>query len=129
MDRKGHTHPCMSPRIQFCGAARTVTGSRHVIRYEGKTVLVDCGLFQGSQELKQRNWSPFPASPEEIDAVVLTHAHQDHIGYLPKLVREGYRGPIYATRATLDLCRISLPDGGRHRCCYWTMPSFLQPSR
>lgn len=103
----------MQPRIQFCGAARTVTGSRHVLRYEGKTVLVDCGMFQGSRELKERNWAPFPVDPHEIDAVIITHAHQDHIGYLPKLVREGYRGPIYATRATLELCRISLPDSGR----------------
>jgi metallo-beta-lactamase family protein len=103
----------MHPHIQFCGAARTVTGSRHVLRYENKTVLVDCGLFQGSRELKQRNWAPFPIGVDEIDAVVLTHAHQDHIGYLPKLVREGYSGPIYATKATIDLCRISLPDSGR----------------
>lgn len=103
----------MHPRIRFCGAARTVTGSRHIISAEGKQVLVDCGLFQGSRELRERNWLPFPAVPHEIDAVVITHAHQDHIGYLPKLVREGYRGPIYATQATIDLCRISLPDSGR----------------
>lgn len=103
----------MQPRIQFCGAARTVTGSRHLIRYANKTILVDCGLFQGPREIRERNWEPFPADPAEIDAIVLTHAHMDHIGYLPKLVREGYKGPIFATSATVGLCRISLPDSGR----------------
>lgn len=103
----------MNPRIRFCGAARTVTGSRHLITIENKRILVDCGLFQGSRDLRERNWAPFAIPPSEIDAVVLTHAHMDHIGYLPKLVREGFHGPIYATRATLDLCRISLPDSGR----------------
>lgn len=103
----------MQPRIQFCGAARTVTGSRHLIRFENKTILVDCGLFQGPRDIRERNWQPFPIAPSEIDAVVLTHAHMDHIGYLPKLVREGYRGPIFATRATVGLSRISLPDSGR----------------
>lgn len=103
----------MQPRIQFCGAARTVTGSRHLVRYGNKTILVDCGLFQGPREVRERNWQSFPVDPSEIDAVVATHAHMDHIGYLPKLVREGYRGPIYATSATLGLARISLPDSGR----------------
>jgi metallo-beta-lactamase family protein len=103
----------MTPRIQFCGAARTVTGSRHLLRYDGKTVLVDGGMFQGPREIRQRNWEPFPTDPREIDAVIVTHAHQDHIGYLPKLVREGYAGPIYCTKATMALCQISLPDSGR----------------
>ncbi len=103
----------MAPRIRFCGAARTVTGSRHLIEFDGKTILVDCGLFQGARELRERNWLPFPIEPHQIDAVVITHAHQDHIGYLPRLVRDGYRGPIYATRATVALSRISLPDSGR----------------
>jgi metallo-beta-lactamase family protein len=103
----------MSFEIQFCGAARTVTGSRHLLRVGGKAFLVDCGLFQGPREIRERNWQPLPFDPSEVEAVLLTHAHQDHIGYLPKLVREGYRGPLFATRATIGLSRISLPDSGR----------------
>src|SRR5688500_13451789 len=103
----------MTPRIKFCGAARTVTGSRHLITLGNSKILVDCGLFQGGRELRERNWEPFPLAPHEIDAVVVTHAHMDHIGYLPKLVREGYAGPIYATHATVALSQISLPDSGR----------------
>jgi metallo-beta-lactamase family protein len=76
-------------------------------------VLVDCGLFQGPRELRERNWQPFPVAPNEVDAVVVTHAHMDHIGYLPRLVAQGYTGPIYATPATIALARISLPDSGR----------------
>ncbi len=100
-------------RIGFYGAARTVTGSRHLLSTGNKKILVDCGLFQGSRELRQRNWEPFPVDPTKIDAVVLTHAHTDHIGWLPRLVAQGYRGPIYATPATIGLCKISLPDSAR----------------
>lgn len=103
----------MSPSIGFFGAAETVTGSRHLISIGNKRILVDCGLFQGSHELAQRNWAPFPIPPHEIDAVVITHAHMDHIGWLPRLVAEGYAGPIYATPATIGLSRISLPDSAR----------------
>ncbi|MCL4284029.1 MAG: MBL fold metallo-hydrolase [Fimbriimonadaceae bacterium] len=103
----------MSVSIRFCGAARTVTGSRHLISLGRRRILVDCGLFQGSSEIRRRNWEPFPVPPDKIDAVVLTHAHLDHIGYLPRLVREGYSGPIYATHATVALARISMPDSGR----------------
>ncbi len=103
----------MANRIQFCGAAQTVTGSRHLITTNGKKILVDCGLFQGKKEIRERNWEPFPIHPHEIDSIVITHAHTDHIGYLPVLVKHGYRGPIYSTKATLGLCRISLPDSGR----------------
>lgn len=103
----------MNGRITFHGAAQTVTGSRHLIEANGKKVLVDCGLFQGSAELSARNREPFPVPVDEIDAIVLTHAHTDHIGFLPKLVRDGYRGPIYGTAATIGLCKISLPDCGR----------------
>lgn len=103
----------MAPRIRFCGAARTVTGSRHLVSYDKKQVLVDCGLFQGPREIRERNWQPFPVPPADIDAVVLTHAHMDHIGNLPRLVKNGYAGPIYATRATVALSRVSLPDSGR----------------
>lgn len=103
----------MQRTLTCFGAAETVTGSRHLIEANGKKILVDCGLFQGESELRERNWNPFPVHPSEIDAVVLTHAHMDHIGYLPKLVRDGYKGPIYATGATVALSRISLPDSGR----------------
>lgn len=95
------------------GAARTVTGSRHLLESNGKRVLVDCGLFQGLKEIRERNWLPFPVPPDSIDAVVLTHAHQDHIGYVPRLIANGYSGPVYATPATIDLARLSLPDSGR----------------
>ena len=103
----------MKTSIQFLGAARTVTGSKHLLTFGDKKVLIDCGMFQGSRELNARNWLPFGFEPSELDAVVITHAHQDHIGLLPRLVREGYTGPIYATAATIALAKISLPDSGR----------------
>lgn len=103
----------MPQSITFHGAAQTVTGSKHLLELNGKKVLVDCGIFQGGPELSARNWVPFAFHPTELDAVIITHAHNDHIGMLPKLVREGYRGPIYATPATIGLCKISLPDSGR----------------
>lgn len=96
--------------IRFLGAAGTVTGSRHLVEAGGKRVLVDCGLFQGVKELRERNRQPFPVSPASIDAVVLTHAHLDHAGWLPALVREGYAGPIHCTAATRDLAGILLAD-------------------
>ena len=99
--------------IGFFGAAETVTGSKHLLEINGKKILVDCGIFQGPRELRDRNWQPFPFDPTELDAVVITHAHLDHIGMLPKLVQMGYRGPIYATPATIGLSKISLPDSGR----------------
>ncbi len=100
-------------KLRFLGATETVTGSRSLIQTEDISILVDCGLFQGIKELRERNWAGFPVSPEKIDAVVLTHAHIDHSGYLPILVREGFKGPIYATKATRDLCEILLRDSGR----------------
>jgi metallo-beta-lactamase family protein len=101
------------PRIAFHGAARTVTGSKHLLTLDGRSVLVDCGLFQGPREIRERNWQPFGFEVEGLDAVIATHAHQDHIGLMPKLFREGYRGPIYATPGTINLARISLPDSAR----------------
>ncbi|HWR14013.1 MAG TPA: MBL fold metallo-hydrolase [Terriglobales bacterium] len=105
--------------IQFLGAAGTVTGSKHLINTtndergkQGFQVLVDCGLFQGPKEWRERNWADPPVPPEQIDAVILTHAHLDHSGWIPRLVKCGYRGPIYATPATIDLCSILLPDSG-----------------
>ena len=103
----------MSQSIGFYGAAETVTGSRHLLTIGDSKVLVDCGLFQGSRELKERNWHPFPIAPHDLDAVVITHAHMDHIGWLPRLVAQGYHGPIYATPATIGLSKISLPDSAR----------------
>jgi metallo-beta-lactamase family protein len=100
-------------RITFHGAAGTVTGSRFLVELGGRKVLVDCGLFQGYKALRLRNWSPPPFDPANLDAVLLTHAHIDHSGYLPVLVREGFRGPIYCTEATAELCSILLPDSGR----------------
>jgi metallo-beta-lactamase family protein len=103
----------MAPTLTFRGAARTVTGSRHLLEFGKKKVLVDCGLFQGPREIRELNWNPFTFDPSEIDAVVLTHAHTDHAGLLPRLVAQGYRGPIYATPGSVSIARISLPDGGR----------------
>lgn len=99
--------------IRFLGAAGTVTGSRHLLEHDGKRVLIDCGLFQGLKEIRQRNWEPWPIDPKTLDAVVLTHAHIDHTGGLPRLVREGYRGPVYCTGGTRDLCGLLLPDSAR----------------
>jgi metallo-beta-lactamase family protein len=97
-------------KITFLGAAGTVTGSKYLLEAEGKRLLVDCGLFEGPKELKQRNWDRLPIDPATIDWVLLTHAHIDHTGYLPRLVRNGYRGPIYANAATHELCGVLLPD-------------------
>jgi metallo-beta-lactamase family protein len=105
--------------IQFLGAAGTVTGSKHLINTgdpAGKTglqVLIDCGLFQGQKDWRERNWRDTPVPAKEIDAVILTHAHLDHCGWIPRLVKEGFHGPIYATPPTIDLCGIILPDSGR----------------
>ncbi len=98
--------------IAFLGATGTVTGSKYLISAGSKKVLVDCGLFQGFKPLRLKNWEPLPVEPREIDAVLLTHAHLDHSGYIPLLVREGFSGKIYSTPATRDLCRILLPDSG-----------------
>ncbi|HXQ27485.1 MAG TPA: MBL fold metallo-hydrolase [Candidatus Acidoferrales bacterium] len=97
-------------KITFLGAAGTVTGSKYLLEAEGKRLLVDCGLFEGSKELKQRNWDRLPIDPGTIDWVLLTHAHIDHTGYLPRLVQSGFRGPIYANAATHELCALLLPD-------------------
>src|SRR5450759_2607716 len=99
-------------KLTFLGAAGTVTGSKYLVEAEGKRLLVDCGLFQGLKELRLRNWKPLPQKPDSIDWGVLTHADLDHSGYLPRLVRDGFRGPIYADSATIDLCNILLPDSG-----------------
>lgn len=95
------------------GAARTVTGSKHLLEVDGHRVLVDCGLFQGLKSLRLRNWQPLPLRADEIDVVVLTHAHLDHCGYLPRLVSQGFRGRIFCTAATAELTRIVLADSAK----------------
>lgn len=100
-------------KLHFLGAAGTVTGSRYLLESKGERILVDCGLFQGLKNLRLRNWAPFPAKPKSISAVILTHAHLDHSGYAPALVRDGFDGPIYCSKGTRDLCTILLPDAAR----------------
>lgn len=100
-------------QIKFLGATNTVTGSKYLVTSGSVRILVDCGLFQGYKQLRLRNWERFPIEPSELDAVVLTHAHLDHSGYLPLLVRDGFKGKIHCSEATYDLCKILLPDSGR----------------
>lgn len=102
----------MSVTLRFCGASRTVTGSCYLFQTQAGRLLVDCGLFQGPKTLKALNYASFPFHPADIDTVLLTHAHIDHSGLLPKLTREGFRGNIWATRGTIDLCSYMLPDAG-----------------
>lgn len=102
----------MSVKLTFLGGVGTVTGSKYLLEAEGLKILVDCGLFQGYKQLRLRNWAPLPVDPKSIDAVILTHAHLDHSGYVPLLVRNGFKGPVISTEATLDLCAILLPDSG-----------------
>lgn len=98
--------------LTFLGGARTVTGSKYLLDTGTRKVLIDCGLFQGRKELRLRNWEDLPVDPASIDAVVLTHAHVDHCGYVPRLVRSGFRGAVWCTRGTRRLCEIVLPDSG-----------------
>ena len=99
--------------IQFLGAAQSVTGSKFVLEVRGSRAMIDCGLFQGLKELRQRNWKPLPLNVESINWVLLTHAHIDHTGFLPRLVREGFDGPVFTTAATADLLQLLLPDSGK----------------
>lgn len=99
--------------LTFLGAARTVTGSKYLLETGTARILIDCGLFQGLKELRERNWQDVPFKPSELNAVVLTHAHLDHCGYLPRLVKQGFAGRVFCTAGTSDLCRIVLPDSGR----------------
>lgn len=99
-------------KLTFMGATETVTGSKYLLEHGGKQILIDCGLFQGKKELRLRNWEGLPINPASIDAVLLTHAHLDHSGYIPKLVKGGFKGPVYCSKATFDLCKILLPDSG-----------------
>ena len=100
-------------KLAFLGAAGTVTGSKTLVTHDGKQLLVDCGLFQGYKNLRSMNWEDFPFDPKLLDAVVLTHAHLDHSGALPLLVKRGFCGPVFATPSTIDVCGVLLPDSGR----------------
>ena len=101
------------PSISFWGAAGSVTGSKYLVESDGASVLVDCGLFQGGHELRDRNWQEPPFNAALVNAVILTHAHIDHTGYLPRFVRHGFRGPVFCSRGTSDLLKILLPDAAR----------------
>ena len=100
-------------RIEFLGGTETVTGSKYLLEHDGRRLLVDCGLFQGLKQLRLRNWDPLPIEGSKIDAVLLTHAHLDHSGFVPRLVQLGFEGPVYCTEATRELCELLLPDSGR----------------
>src|SRR5215203_3847321 len=99
--------------IRFFGGVGTVTGSKYLLEHNGRRVLVDCGLFQGDRELRERNWQDPLFEIDSLDAVIITHAHIDHTGFLPRLVKLGYGGPVFTSRATADLLKILLPDSGR----------------
>ncbi len=98
--------------LTFLGATGTVTGSKYLVEAGGERLMVDCGLFQGQKELRERNWSPLPAPAASINWLLLTHAHLDHVGYIPRLVKDGFHGRILASPATVDLAKIVLPDSG-----------------
>ena len=100
-------------KLSFWGGVGTVTGSKFLIETDQSRVLVDCGLFQGYKELRERNWQEPPFDPRSLNAVLITHAHIDHTGYLPRLVRQGFHGPVFCSRGTADLLKILLPDAGR----------------
>ena len=99
-------------KLQFLGATGTVTGSKYLVEINDRKILVDCGLYQGIKHFRQMNWKDLPVNPQQLDAVVLTHAHLDHSGYLPLLVKKGFTGPVFSTPGTYELCRILLPDSG-----------------
>lgn len=98
--------------LQFLGAAGTVTGSKHLLAIGDSELLLDCGLFQGPKQWRLKNWEPFPLPLKNLDAIALTHAHLDHTGFLPRMIRQGFHGPVYCSRATADLLAILLPDSG-----------------
>src|SRR2546426_2964222 len=96
--------------LTFFGATGTVTGSKYLLEAAGERLMIDCGLFQGEKELRERNWEPFPVPPSSIQWLVLTHAHLDHVGYIPPLVMDGFRGSVFSSPATVDPARLVPPD-------------------
>ncbi len=128
----------MNIKLSFLGAAQNVTGSRFLLEAMGKKVLIDCGLYQ-ERQLLDRNWDPFPVNPSQIDAMLLTHAHLDHCGLIPKLVREGFKGPVHCTTATAEITRIVMLDAAslqeedaaykrkRHKRANYTPPRPVEP--
>ena len=115
-------------KLTFLGATQTVTGSKYLLEHGGKKILVDCGLFQGHKEVRQRNWEKLPIDPRNIDAIVLTHAHIDHSGYIPLLVKNGFRGKIFCSKATFDFYKkkmrewpINTAIAGITQLCHFTM--------
>ena len=109
----------MSPTLTFLGAAGTVTGAKFLLTADGTRLLMECGMFQGLRELRARNWAAPPVEPGTLAAVLLSHAHIDHSGYLPRLTRDGFKGPIFCSPGTADLLRIMLPDAD---CCTLFVP-------
>src|SRR5258707_14775620 len=99
--------------ITFYGVVGTVTGSKYLLEHDGTRIFVDCGLFQGLKENRDRNWGDPPFEPSTINSVIITHAHIDHTGYLPRLVKSGFKGPVYTSAASADLIKILLPDSAR----------------
>src|SRR2546428_8171926 len=98
--------------LTFVGATGTVTGSKSLLEAAGERLMIDCGLFQGKKELRERNWEPFPVPPSSIQWLVLSHAHLDHVRYIPPPIKDGFRGSVFASPATVDLRRLGLPDSG-----------------
>ena len=99
-------------QVQFIGATGTVTGSKYLVKYDRYKILIDCGLFQGIKNVRKRNWAELPFAVEALDALLLTHAHIDHSGYLPALMKQGFHGPVYCSEGTHALCKVLLPDAG-----------------
>jgi metallo-beta-lactamase family protein len=112
-DNRQSANIALMSTLSFWGAAGTVTGSKYLIESEQGRVLIDCGLFQGLKELRLRNWEEPPFNAAAVNAVIITHAHIDHTGYLPRFVRHGFRGPVYCSRGTAELMKILLPDAAR----------------
>ncbi|MDX1334045.1 MAG: MBL fold metallo-hydrolase, partial [Robiginitalea sp.] len=100
-------------KLQFWGAAGCVTGSKYLLEFDGRRILVDCGMFQGLKSRRVHNWEPWPVAPSSLEAVLITHGHLDHVGMLPRLVRDGFQGPVFGTTPSLEVARIVLEDSAK----------------